>query len=254
MHSIPEKAMILAAGFGKRMQPLTHNIPKPMIQVGGTSLLDRILNALSETGVKTAVVNSHYKAEVLENHLHKRMLSSPGKPEIIISHEDTILETGGGIAKALPLLGNRPFFIVNGDVLWIDCNTSLTLPYLASQWNEEKMDALLLLHPRAKAIGYDGEGDFMLAKDGVVIRPDTIKDLPYVFTGISIVHPRFFQDVPEGAFSLSSLYWRSRQADGRLMRIYGVAHQGEWLHIGTPEGLGTAEAFLTQYNQPVANA
>lgn len=250
MHNIPEKAMVLAAGFGKRMQPLTNVVPKPLIPVAGVCLLDRILNSLYECGIKTAVVNSHYKAEILETHLHQRILSHPGQPEIVISHEDTILETGGGIKKALPLLGKEPFFVINGDVLWIDHKTSLTLPNLAAHWNEEKMDALLLLHPTNKAIGYDGQGDFVLANDGHVVRPETVQNLPYVFAGISIVHPRFFDEAPEEAFSLNALYWRARQADGKLARIYGIIHQGEWLHVGTPEGLNTAETFLMQYEEP----
>lgn len=234
-------AMVLAAGQGKRMRPITNTIPKPLVPVCGVTLLDRILDNLAEAGIQKAVVNGHYLADVLEKHLAARS-NANHSPTLIYSYEDTVLETGGGIAKALPLLGNEPFFIINGDVLWLDGTTPL-LHTMMKTWNETTMDALLALHPVEKAIGYEGAGDFALRGDGVLLRPET-EARPYVFAGVSIIHPRIFIDLPLPPFSLNQLFWRAQQKDNSLHRFHGVVHTGEWLHIGTPEGLAEAENFL----------
>ena len=244
-------AMVLAAGFGKRMRPITDTIPKPLVPVNGITLLDRILNNLSATGIKKVVVNGHYLADVLESYLIRRNQQQPGQPHITFSYEDAILETGGGIVKALPLLGDEPFLIINGDVLWLDDGVSL-LQSLAEVWDSRTMDGLLVLHPVEKAMGYEGKGDFDLAADGQLIRSEDGNSRTYVFAGISIMHPRLFVDLPSPPFSLNQLYWRAKQPDGRLKRFYGLVHQGEWLHIGTPEGLKEAEVFLRQHTANVA--
>ncbi len=241
-----KRAIVLAAGFGTRMRPITDTIPKPLVPVHGITLLDRILDKLDEAGIEQVVVNSHYLAPVLHNHIAKRLETRPRHPHITISHEEDILETGGGIVKALPLLGDEPFLVINGDVMWLDGPTP-ALTQLISQWNADIMDALLLLHPREKAIGYEGEGDFILQPDGTLIRPEKREQLPFVFAGLSIITPGFMNTAPSGAFSLSQIYWQRKQENNQLRRMKGIIHQGEWLHIGTPEGLVLAENYISQH-------
>lgn len=241
-----KRAIVLAAGFGTRMRPITDTLPKPLVTVQGISLLDRILDKLAEAGVETAIVNSHHLAPVLHAHIAKRLETRPHSPKIIISHEEDILETGGGIVKALPLLGDEPFFVINGDVMWLD-GPAPALQTLATEWNPATMDALLLMHPREKAIGYDGEGDFVLEADGTLIRPDKREQLPVVFTGLSLITPTFMNTAPAGAFSLNQIYWQRKQADNSLHRIQGILHTGEWLHIGTQEGLALAEHYVATH-------
>ena len=235
-------AMVMAAGFGKRMQPLTFRTPKPMIEVCGKPIIDYVLNALEEAGVKMVVVNTHYKPEIIEEHLQKR---GP-HPRVTISREETILETGGGVVKALPYFGDNPFFVVNSDTIWRDDSGDVpALQRLYEAWDDKTMDALLLLKDVNHAVGYDGKGDFCLEPHGMLSRPADAKTLPYVFTGVQILHPRFLKGAPEGPFSLSELYRRAWQKeDETLFRIKGLAHTGDWLHIGTPEGVGLAEGVL----------
>lgn len=235
-------AMLFAAGFGKRMQPLTHTTPKPLLNVGGFSMLDRALEHLNNAGVTRTIVNTHYLADKITQHLAHR---HDEMPNIILSHEEPqILETAGGIIQALPHLGIKPFFSINGDIVWLD-GTENTLTRLASMWNPDQMDMLLLLHPTQDAIGYDGEGDFSIADNGKLSRT-LPKD--YVFTGIQIIHPRIFNNMPPTPLSLSHFYHKAQQADGTLNRIYGLVHEGTWLHIGTPEGLEEANQFLANPN------
>lgn len=238
-----KRAVVLAAGLGKRMRPLTDHIPKPMVEVAGSTLIERVLNKIADTNIEEVIVNSHYKAEVLEEWLLSRQLSHPS-PHIIISREEELLETGGGIAKILPHLENRPFFVINSDILWVD-GLDPALKRLAAAWDAEKMDALLLVHKVKKAVGYDGKGDFYLRESGELVRENHAEH-PFVFTGVQILSPRLFHDVPEGGFSLNVLYARHRKPDGVLTRIYGIEHEGDWLHIGTPEGVLLAEKFLTE--------
>jgi MurNAc alpha-1-phosphate uridylyltransferase len=231
-------AIVLAAGLGKRMRPLTDTLPKPMVEVGGKRLIDHTLDWLAAAGIRHAIVNTHYLAPLLEAHLKTRTL-----PQVTISHEESLLETGGGIAKALPMLGNEPFFAVNSDTICINGATH-ALARLADAWNDDAMDALLLLHPIKTAVGYDGSGDFSLAGDGCVIRKQAGAPAPYVFTGVQMLHPRLFADAPKGAFSMNLLYDRGRQNDGKLPRIHALVHDGKWLHVGTPESIPLAAAEL----------
>lgn len=239
--AFPTHIMVLAAGLGTRMRPLTDHVPKPMVPVAGRSLIDRVLDWAAVSGVKNAVVNTHYLAPMLQAHLSQRS----GKPSITISHEEVLLETGGGIVKALPHLGSAPFFSANSDTLCID-GASPALARLAAQWDDARYDALLLLHPANKAIGYEGKGDFSLTADGKPRRRGDAASAPFVFTGVQLLHPRYFAHAPEGAFSMNVLYNRGISADGVLDRVGALVHDGEWLHIGDPKGLAQAEDWFRQ--------
>ncbi len=238
----PRHGMVLAAGLGLRMRPLTETLPKPLIPVAGRALLDRAIDHLENAGVEDVVVNAHYMADMVERHVRHRT-----SPRIVLSVEEDRLETGGGVAKALPLLGNEPFFVINGDALWID-GVRPTLECLADAWDDDAMDGLLLLHATVTAHGYDGMGDFLLAPDGHLTRRPERTMAPYMFAGIQILHPRLFESVPDGPFSLNLLFDGSMEQG----RLFGVAHQGDWFHVGTPEDLATAERLVPQYRRPAA--
>ena len=229
-----ERAMVLAAGLGTRMRPLTDSLPKPLVTVAGETLIDRILDRLAEAGVQEVVVNLHHKADQLSGHLARRQ-----RPRIRESREETLLETGGGVGRALPLLGDAPFFVVNGDVLWRNGKRS-ALDRLAAAWDESRMDGVLLLKRTVSAVGYDGLGDFMLTQDGLVRRPKPGEIPPYIFAGVQILHPRLFADAPQDPFSLNRLYATAAEAG----RLGGIVHDGEWYHVGTPEALAEAEEAL----------
>jgi MurNAc alpha-1-phosphate uridylyltransferase len=231
----PKRGMILAAGLGERMRPITDTLPKPLIPVRGQALIDSILDRLEAAGVTEAVVNLHYLGAMIEEHLRAR-----AHPRIVFSREEhDRLETGGGIRKALPLLGPDPFYAVNGDVCWLDGLTP-ALDRLAAAWDERTMDALLLLHPTATAFGYEGRGDFLLDPWGHARRRGERQVTPFVFAGIQILHPRLFESAPDGAFSLNVLYDKAAEAE----RLYGIRHDGEWFHIGTPQGLAEVEEAM----------
>ncbi|MEO5337072.1 MAG: nucleotidyltransferase family protein [Magnetospirillum sp. WYHS-4] len=232
---IPKVGMVLAAGKGLRMRPITDRLPKPLIKVGDRSMLDHALDRLQDAGVETAVVNVHHLGHLIVQHLRSRLL-----PRILISREDgELLETGGGVKKALPLLGEAPFFVANGDVLWLD-GYRPALHRLAEAWDGARMDALLMLHSTVDAYGYDGVGDFQLDPEGRIARRAEGEVSPYLYTGVQILHPRLFQGAPEGPFSLNLLYDRAIAAG----RLFGMQHDGEWFHIGTPDGLAEAETYL----------
>lgn len=236
---IPEKTMIshgmvLAAGLGERMRPLTDNTPKPLLKVAGRSLVDHALDRMEEVGVTQVAVNTFYLADMMEDHLAKRI-----SPNIFISRESERLETGGGIMQALPLLGDGPFYAVNGDALWLNGPTG-ALHRMMDIWDDQIMDALLLLHSTVDAYGYDGRGDFLVEPDGRLVRLPEQEVSPYLFTGIQILHSRLFDDAPDGVFSLNVLYDRAVEND----RLYGIVHDGEWFHIGTPKGLAEAESYM----------
>jgi MurNAc alpha-1-phosphate uridylyltransferase len=214
------------------MRPLTERTPKPLIPVAGRCMLDRAFDRLDEAGVAHRVVNTHWLAEQVAAHLANH-------PGVILSHEDVLLETGGGVANALPLLGSRAFFVCNADIVWID-GARPALGRLAEAWDEARVDALLLVQPVAKAFGYEGLGDFTIGDDGRLARRTGANPAPLVFTGVQILHPRLFENCPSGVFSLNILYDRA-QAAGRLR---GLVHDGDWLHIGTPETLAQAEAWF----------
>jgi MurNAc alpha-1-phosphate uridylyltransferase len=228
--------MVLAAGLGKRMRPLTATRPKPLIEVRGAALIDHALERLSAAGVERAVVNVHYMADRLEAHLKRRNHGL----EIIVSDERALLlETGGGVAKALPLIDCDPFIVVNSDNLWID-GARPSLVALAERWDPERMDALLLLVPLARGIGYQGLGDFHMDPSGRLSRRRERRVAPYVFSGVQLLSHRLFADVPSGPFSLNLVYDRAL-ATGRL---FGLSHGGLWFHVGTPEAVGETEAAI----------
>jgi len=228
--SVPDSAIVLAAGRGKRMGALTDQTPKPLIKVEGRPLIDHVLDRLAAAGVKRAIVNLHYMGDAIAAHLASRR-------DIVIefSREAEALETGGGVVKALPLLGET-FYILNADVFWVD-GATMALRQLASGFDSARDDALLLMQPTARAAGYDGPGDFMVDPAGVVRRRRETEIVPFVFAGIEIVHRRLFDGAPTGAFSINRL-WDQAIDIGRL---HGLVHDGEWYHVGTPQGLALAD-------------
>jgi len=233
---IPDTALVLAAGLGKRMRPLTATRPKPLVEVAGRPLLDHVFDRLRNAGVGKAVVNVHYLADALEAHLRNRIKGI----DIAISDERRLLlETGGGIAKALPLIGSDPFIVVNSDNLWIDGPVD-TLRLLASRWDAEQMDALLLVVPLARANCHNGLGDFHMDALGRLTRRRPGRVAPFVFTGVQIVSKRFAADAPPGPFSTNVLWDRAMAAG----RCYGLVHQGLWFDVGTPAAVGKTEALL----------
>jgi len=231
--TLPKKAMIMAAGLGTRMRPLTNYMPKPLVKVSEKPLIDYALDFLSTSGISEIVVNSHYFAEMLEEHLQSHHLAQ----QITISREDEVLETGGGIKKALSILGNSPFFVLNADVICVD-GSPPALTRLAENFDAEKMDTILLLHEVEKAVGYSGKGDFFINDNGTLRRRTENEIAPYVFTGIQIIHPRLFVGAPDGKFSLNELYNRD------LKRIGAIIHNGDWLHVGSPSELSEAEDYF----------
>ena len=231
----PSIAMVLAAGFGQRMRPLTDERPKPLVALGGKPLLDHVLDRLAEAGVSRAVVNVHYLPEQIEAHLARR-----NRPEISISDERAqILDTGGAVQKALPLLGAAPFFVHNSDSVWIERNGS-ALRQMMQAWDEDAMDSLLLLAPAATSLGYSGRGDYAIGANGKPSRRRDGAAVPHVFAGVSINHPRIFRNCPEGPFSILRL-WDEAESAGRLAAIQ---LDGLWMHIGTPQALAEAEERL----------
>lgn len=224
-------AMVLAAGLGKRMRPITATMPKPMVEIAGKALIDHGLDRLVEAGIGRAVVNVHYLADLLEAHLARRT-----EPAIVISDERAkLLETGGGIVKALPLLGSDPFLILNSDSLWIEGPRS-NVARMMQAWDPGTMDILLLLASTATSLGYDGLGDFSMDPQGRLKRRRERELTPFVYSGVAILKPSLFRDVPEGAFSLNVLFDRAEAAG----RLFGLRLDGQWLHVGTPEAVGEA--------------
>lgn len=232
---VPRRAMVLAAGMGTRMRPLTDDRPKPLVAVGGKPLLDHALDRLAAAGVATAVVNVHYLADRIKSHLAGRRA-----PEIIISDErGGLLDTGGGVAKALPLLGAAPFFLVNSDALWID-GVKPNLVRLAEGFDAARMDALLLLAATSSSIGYGGRGDFAMAADGSLRRRSEREVVPFVYAGVAILSPALFAGAPQGAFSLNHLFDHALERG----RLYGLRLEGLWMHVGTPDAIAAAEAAI----------
>lgn len=229
-----ETAMVLAAGLGVRMRPLTDDRPKPMVVLAGRTLLDWALDRISRTGVTRVVVNTHYRAEVIHRHL-------AGRAGIVLSYEAERLETGGGVRRALANFEGKPFYVVNSDAVWLDGPVP-ALARLAAAWDDTAMDALLLLQPVGMATGYRGAGDYHRAADGTLRRRGADETAPYLFAGVQILHPRLFDGAPEGAFSLNLLYDKA-QAAGRL---FGLEHDADWFHVGTPEDLARTETILAR--------
>lgn len=233
----PSSAFVLAAGKGERMRPLTNKIPKPLVPLGGKPLIDHVLDRLAAAGIKRAVVNVHYLADKIEKHLAHR-----STPKIIFSDErDELLDTGGGALRALPELGDGPFLIHNSDSVWIE-GLGSNLDRLLNGFDENLMDSLMLVAPLAASIGYEGLGDFQMDATGHLTRQTGPRLAPFVFAGVSIAHPRLFENAPEGPFSLNKLWDRAIDKG----RLYGVRLEGVWMHVGTPEALTQAEAALTE--------
>lgn len=226
------RAMVLAAGIGQRMRPITDSLPKPLVRIGGKAMLDHALDRLAESGVTEAVVNVHHLAEQIEAHLAGRT-----HPRIVISDErDELLETGGGVKKALPLLGTEPFFHVNSDSLWSETGIS-NIAAMAEAWAPADMDMLMLLARREDSVGFDGAGDFFQDADGRLTRRGQAPTAPVVYAGVIIMKPEIFADTPEGSFSLNLLFDRLIARK----RLFGHVLQGQWLHVGTPEAIAPAE-------------
>jgi len=231
----PTHGMVLSAGLGMRMRPITKKTPKPLIPVAGRALVDHAIDRLAEAGVEQVVINTHHLAERIEGHLVQRP-----SPKITFSPEPRLLETGGGVKAALALLGEAPFYVVNGDAFWLNGSVS-ALGRLAEIWDDGRMDALLLLKSTVDAYGYDGCGDFGCAPDGLLSRRLELEVSPWLFTGIQLLHRRLFEASLEGAFSLNVLYDRAIKAG----RLFGIIHDGEWFHVGTAAGLAAAETYLS---------
>lgn len=246
MSDLPERndalasstAMVLAAGLGKRMRPLTATRPKPLVKVAAKPLIDYTLDKLGDAGISRAVVNVSYLGDLLEDHLKGR--KSP--PEIVVSDErDALLETGGGLVKAQPLIAADPFFTVNSDAVWLDGPQS-AFAELTEAWDPEKMDALLLLVPHQRAVNYRGRGDFHCDPNGRISRRRPGRIAPFVWTGIQLVSSRLMRDPPEGAFSTNILWDRAIAED----RLYGTVHQGLWIEVGEPGHIHAAEELLAR--------
>ncbi|MBX9796970.1 nucleotidyltransferase family protein [Sphingomonas sp.] len=234
---VPETAMVMAAGLGKRMRPLTATRPKPLVEVAGQPLIDHALDRLRAAGVKRAVVNVHYLADALEAHVRRH---ANGLDIVISDERAQLMETGGGLVQALPHLGDRPFVTVNSDNLWIDGPVD-SIRALAAAWDDARMDALLLLVPLARAHCHGGQGDFHLSPDGRIAgrrRPGRLA--PFVWTGVQILSPRLITDWPQGPFS-TNLFWDRAIAAGRA---FGLVHGGLWFDVGTPGAIARTEAIL----------
>lgn len=231
----PSRAMVLAAGRGERMRPITDTMPKPLVTVGGQAMIDHVLDRLAAAGVERAVVNVHHLADQIERHLAARR-----QPQIVISDERTkLLDTGGGVVKALGELGRGPFFHVNSDTIWID-GVKPNLTRLAEAFDGESMDALLLLAPAAGSIGYGGRGDFTMEPGGQLRRRGEQEVAAYVYAGAAVLSPALFDDAPAGAFSLTRLFDRAEAAG----RLHGLRLEGVWMHVGTPDAIALAEAAI----------
>jgi N-acetyl-alpha-D-muramate 1-phosphate uridylyltransferase len=231
-----KQAMVLAAGLGTRMRPANNVKPKPLVEVKGRTLIDRVLDRLIDAGIGRAVVNLHYKADLLRAHLSQRK-------DIAIEISDEtpcLLDTGGGIAKALPHFGGAPFLTHNSDTIWIE-GMGRAITRLAAAFDPERMDALMLMASTVSATGYEGRGDFTMDEEGRLARREEARVTPFVWAGVQIVHPRLFEGCPGGPFS-TNLLWDRAIDKGRL---YGLRHDGIWMHVGDPEGLAEAEARLS---------
>ncbi len=227
--------MILAAGLGTRMRPLTDTLPKPLVKVAGKPLIDHVLDRLAEAGVERVVVNVHHLADQMQRHLAHRK-----RPQIVISDErGLLLGTGGGVKKALPELGDAPFFHINSDTIWID-GVKPNLARLADAFEPAAMDALLLLAPTTGSIGYSGRGDFAMAADGQLRKRAEQEVAPFVYAGAAILSPALFKSTPEGELSLTTLFDRASQAG----RLHGLRMEGLWMHVGTPDAIALADAAI----------
>ena len=232
----PDTAMVLAAGLGRRMRSATDGVPKPLAALDGTALIDRVLDRIAEAGVSRAVVNVHHKADLIERHLAGRK-----KPDIVISDErDRLLDTGGGVRRALPLIGTQPFLVHNSDSVWVE-GVGSNLQRLFQTFEAARMDCLLMLSLGSASIGYGGRGDFSLDPEGRIRRRREQEVVPFVAAGVYILHPRVFDGAPDGPFSMN-LIWNQAILAGRA---FGMRMEGLWMHVGTPEAIEEATAVLS---------
>jgi len=241
---VPRTAIILSAGLGTRLRPLTDSRPKPLIEVAGRAMLDRVIDRLAEAGVRRFVINIHHLADQVERHVHQRAAAEPGLEFLISDERKRLLDTGGGIVRALPLLADSLFYAVNADMIWVDAFGN-SLRDLALHWHARDAapaDALLLLHPTVTARGYGGAGDFTMAPDGRLSRRGERQVSPFVFTGVQLLHARLFEGCAPVPFSLNRLYDRAIAAG----RLYGLRHQGLWIDAGHPEGLTEAGRLVNR--------
>jgi MurNAc alpha-1-phosphate uridylyltransferase len=235
-------AMVLCAGLGTRMAPADSGPPKPLVRLRGKALVDHALDRLAEAGITRTVINVHHKADQIEQHVRGRKV-----PAIEISNERArLLDTGGGVKQALGRLGPDGFLIHNADSVWIE-GVGSNLARLAAAWDDRAMDCLLMLALASASHGYQGRGDFALASDGRIRRRDLEQEIvPFAFAGVSVAHPRLFDDTPEGAFSLNRVWSRAVAAG----RAFGMRMDGVWMHVGTPAALARAEECLSAARQP----
>lgn len=230
------RAMVMAAGYGKRMRPMTDTRPKPLVKVCGRPLIDHVLDRLEAAGIESVVVNAHYLGDQIETHLEQRRV-----PTYQISREEILLETGGGLVNALPLLGDEPFYVLNADIFWFD-GAIPALERLARAWNGETMDSLLLLQRTVSALSYDGVGDYHADPAGGLTRRQATEVAPFLFAGVELVHPRALAGRKIEPFS-RNLVWDDLQEQHRL---FGLVHDGLWFHIGSPDDLEAAETYLDE--------
>ena len=236
-----DQAMVLAAGLGTRMRPITNKIPKPLVEVAGKTLLDHALDSLALADVQTTAVNVHYLADQIERHTKTRK-----NPQILISDErQELLDSGGGVKRAITPFSNAPFIILNADSFWVDTGSSNLLK-MESVWNSDEMDMLLLVAPKDNSVGFDGKGDFFMNSDGQLVRRGGAESAPYVYAGAIITKPELFETIDEEAFSLNRLFDNAISAG----RLYGHVLDGLWLHVGTPEAIGEAEQAVEAFRQP----
>jgi len=227
-----DTAMVLAAGFGKRMAPLTDTVPKPLLTLCGKPLIDYSMGNLKAGGVTRFVVNTHYLPNLVEGHF-------AGRDDITLLYEKQIQETGGGVRDALPHLGSAPFFVTSSDAIWFN-GVEPVVDRMLDAWNADDMDVLLLLVQSADAHGYDGPGDYYLDETGAAAYRGDRQVAPFVFGGLQILKPGLFEDVPKGPFRLLEIYHRAEAAG----RLGAITHDGEWYHIGTPEARLEAEEMI----------
>ena len=232
----PTKAMVLAAGLGLRMRPLTDRLPKPLVRVADRALLDHALDKLADADVGQAVVNVHYLPDQIIEHVAGRT-----RPKVTISDErDRVLGTGGGVVKALPLLGDTPFFHLNADTMWID-GVRPNLGRMAEAFDPAQMDILLLMAPTTTSIGYSGRGDYSMLPNGALRRRREQQVVPFVYAGAAILSPSLFVDAPRAEFSLTKIFDRANEQE----RLFGLRLDGVWMHVGTPDAVAAAEeAYL----------
>ena len=235
--SAPHSAMVFAAGLGTRMRPVTDTLPKPLVSVGGRTMLDHMLDRLDEAGIGTAIVNVHYRADQIEAALAGRT-----RPAITVSDErERLLDQGGGILKALPALGPDPFVICNTDAVWID-GPEPSLVRMLAQWDPSRMDVLLLVASTAGSVGVDWPGDFHMDSEGRLRRRAESETSPFVYAGVGIIKPALFEGIVEPVFRLAPFFFRAAAAG----RLFGTRLDGLWLHVGTPGAIAEADEALTR--------